>query len=261
MNDYILEAHTASGELWWRTDGLGDERRIAAWLAANKEVGDTFTTEELRRGIGDRLSADARNNAEHFQRRVRELRKAKYGSWLIPSKKHDRTLQQGQYRLERVGWYPALGARPNDPSAVSASTRRAVINRDGRRCVICGIGAGEPYPGRPDTNAVLTVGHVVPGISNGSGDLSNLQTECAECNEPARSNTETPESPGSLITEVANFNVGDLRRLQAWVGQGRRGRDRVDTAFDRYRALSPGGKAEFKTALDGILGLRGRGPG
>lgn len=246
--------------LWWRLSKwpkskrtFGDEPRIAAWLAFNKVVGDTFTTTELRDALGDRLSPTSRNNNEHFQRRIRELRRPSDG-WIFPSIKHDRTLQVGEYRLDKIGWHPALGPRPKPPNIVSAKTKRLVLARDGSRCILCGVGTGEPYPGRLDSAAVMTVGHVHAGIFGGSSDISNLRTECSECNEGSRSDTGTPETSDSVLATIQNFKTEELKRLHGWATAGQRSRDRVDQAFDRIRALSPGDRDKVLSQLHQMLG-------
>lgn len=244
-HDYPVEAYSPSGELWWELvswpgmkRAFGDEPRIAAWLAFNKEPGDVFTTDELRNALGHRLSATSRNDREHFQRRIRELRSVRDG-WIFPSVKHDRNLDVGDYKLERIGWHPALGKRPRDATKVTAKNKRLVLERDHYRCFHCGVIAGEPHPGDPLKTAVLTVGHIVSAEAGGTGNPSNLRAECAECNETARSDTRVPESFDSVVTSINNLNGADRRKLLQWAVAGQRGRDKVDEAYDRYRLLTP----------------------
>lgn len=244
---YPAAAYTPEGELWWQLP-FGDEQKIAAWLAFNKVVGDTFTTVELRYSLGDGLSEKSRNDREHFQRRLRELRSRRDG-WKFPSVKQDRSLAVGHYRLDRVGWHPALGPRPKDPTKFSARTRREVIERDHYRCTLCGVIAGEPYPEDPERPAALTVGHIIPRDHGGSGDASNLRAECALCNEVSRSDTRVPESFDVLRISIDNLKSADRTRLLQWILGAQRVRDRVDEAYDRYRALSPGDQEMMRQHL------------
>lgn len=265
MTDYPdlvfpAEAYVDSKTLWWHlstwpggNQKFGDEPRIAAWLAFNKKVGQTFTTEELRKALGNQLSPTSRNNAEHFQRRIRQLRSDRDG-WVFPSIKHDRTLDMGSYRLERIGWHPALGERPKKLDVVSAKTRRKVYTRDGYRCLICGVGANEPYPRRSDSHAVLTIGHVIPEALGGSGHISNLRTECAECNEPARSDTGVPPSHSEVMVLLHNFKMTELTKLHSWILAGRRYRDRVDEAYDQIRMLRPEDRDAVILSLSRMIG-------
>lgn len=237
---YSNAAYAADGKLWWESD-IGDEQKIASWLAFNKSVGDVFTTQELRDALGN-------NSNEHFQRRVRALRDQRDG-WQIPSRKYDRSLGPGQYRVDKVGWHPALGVRPIDNTAISARTRRGVLERDNFRCALCGVIAGEPYPGNPAHTAVLTVGHVTPRDRGGSGRPSNLRTECAICNETVRSDTRASESFEVLRISIDNLRTADRAKLLEWVQAERRVRDQVDEAYDRYRMLSPGDQAGMREHL------------
>lgn len=242
---YPPDAFGGGVNLWWQLSHwpgtrrrIGDEPKIAAWLAFNKSPGDRFTTDELRNAIGDRLSATSRNNREHFQRRIRELR-SECDGWIFPSAKHDKGLDVGDYKLERIGWHPAVGPRPKDKTAISAKTRRRVLERDNYRCFHCGVRAGESYPGRPNRTAVITVGHVIPRDRGGSGHESNLRAECALCNEAARSDTRVPEDFTVLRISIDNLKSVDRTRLLEWITASQRIRDRVDEAYDRYRQLSP----------------------
>lgn len=250
------EAYAPDGTLWWqlktwpgKTRKLGDEIKIAAWLASTKFVGEQFTTEDIRIALGDGLE---KNDKEHLQRRLRELRNR--DGWAIPSKKYDRTLPLGHYRLDFVGWHPHLGPRPKRTGGVSAKTKRIVIDRDGRRCQVCGIGANEPYPDRPNKVAVLTAGHITPGSFKGADDLSNLQAECSLCNEAIRSDTGRPETYEEVIGEFRLLKKTELERIHSWTAQGHRTRDKADAAYDRFRMLSPGDKIKIEAELKKMLG-------
>lgn len=251
-----MEAPNASdaqvgGVPWWELETwpgtkrpLGDEPRIAAWLAFNKSVGDTFTTEELREALGHRLSKTSRNDREHFQRRIRAVRSVRDG-WVFPSVKHDRTVDSGNYRLDSVGWHPSLGPRRPDPTTVSAKVKREVLERDHYRCFHCGVIVNEPYPDDPAQLAVMTVGHVVPAEFGGTGSPSNLRAECAHCNEASRSATSTPESLPGVKAAVNNLGNKDRTRLMEWLVARHRGREAVDEAYDRARLLAPGDHEEL----------------
>ncbi len=59
-------------------------------------------------------------------------------------------------------------------SGLPLRTRFAVLERDGRRCVICGASASD--------GAVLEVDHITPVSMGGMHGLMNLQTLCFDCN-------------------------------------------------------------------------------
>jgi hypothetical protein len=253
---YPPEAYAPSGELWWELETwpgtrrpFGDERKIAAWLAFHVDEGDTFTMRDLRNALGDELIP---NDAEHLNRRLRALRP---DGWLVPTNKDDRTLPVGVYRLDQKGWHPGLGARPRK-QLVSQGMRRRILDRDGRRCVVCGVGEGEPYPNEPGTRAVLTVGHRLPQEMGGrSDDPNNLQAECKRCNEPVRQEMGIPESLDDVLLDVRRLKKDELRRLLAWMQTGHRTRDRLDSVYDRARALSAGEREQLVGRLRLMLGL------
>ena len=252
---YPTEAYAPSGDLWWELDHIpgtkrrfGGERRIAAWLTFNVDEGELFTMRDLRNALGDEAVP---NDAEHLNRRLRNLRP---DGWVIPSNKDDRTLGIGVYRVERKGWHPAIGARPKR-EAVSADARRRIFDRDGRRCVICGVGEAEPYPNEPGTKAVLTVGHRTPRELGGSStDLNNLQTECQRCNEPVRQAMGLPESLAEVLPDVRSLRKAELRDLLTWLQAGQRTRNRLDSIYDRARMLSAGERDELAAKLRAMLG-------
>lgn len=253
--DYPPEAYAPDGTPWWqlRTSPgsktkFGAERKIAAWIAFNVEVGSTFSIRDVRSALG---SGAVPNDDEHTNRRFRKLRER--DGWIMPSNKDDRTLSVGVYRLEKVGWHPGLGTeRPRDERPSRADARK-VFERDGRRCVICGVGSGEPYPGEPGTAAVLTVGHRVPRDMSGGRELSNLQTECKYCNEAVRQEMGKPQDLEDVMPSVRALRKDDLRNLLAWLQQGYRQRGRVDEVFDRLRALSAEERTDAAAAVRRML--------
>lgn len=188
------------------------------------------------------------NTKEHFQRRIRSLRSQRDG-WQIASFQDDRTLAAEHYRVDKIGWHPALGPRPTDPQAVSARTRTIVLRRDGSRCQICGVGDGEPYPGQPDSTAVMTVGHVLSREYEGRSDLGNLRAECALCNEQLRSDGAKPESAEEVWKAVRKLSTASVMRLQQWLIAGHRTRDALDEAYDRLRKLAPADRDDLQQRI------------
>ena len=256
---YPPSAYAPNGQLWWQPSSrdennhpLGVERRLAAWLAFNKQVGDTFTTKEVRVALGEREKPNA---DEHFQRRLRQLRK---DGWDIPSTKYDASLKAGQYRVDKIGWHPAIGERPKRVSFVSATDRAAVFKRDGSRCQVCGVGAGEPYPGEPDTKAVMTVGHVLSQNFGGVGKIANLRTECSRCNEPIRSEGGKPESSEEVVTAARGLRTADRRRLYQWITAGHRIWEPIDEVYDRFRRLTPGDREVAAAEIAKAAGITQR---
>lgn len=232
-DDYPEEAFSPDGVLWWEQEFhtgtrqvFGGEQKLAAWLYWNVDEGSTFTMPVLRDALD--------SSAEHLNRRLRSLREL---GWVLPSYQDDRTLSTGQYRVEVKGWWPGEGARPRTGGAVSQRIRRIVFDRDGSRCVICGVGSGEQYPGEPTSRATMTIGHRIAQALGGSDRPDNLRTECSRCNEPRREEGRRPERFDEIFTEIRRFSREDLRTLHQWVVDGQRGRSKVDEIYDRLRSL------------------------
>lgn len=253
-SEYPAEAYAEDGVLWWELEHepggkrkFGAERKIAAWLAFNRDKGETFTMRDLR----DALGTDATPNAdEHLNRRMRRLRA---DGWEITSNAGDKSLPIDAYRIDAKGWHPGQGPRPK-ADAISKRLEREVFERDGYRCVICGVGRGEPYPGKPDSHAVITVGHRQAREHKGSSkDPDNLETQCKPHNEPVREEL-LPESLDEVLIGLKRLKREELEKLETWLSQDYRSRDRLDVIHDRARSLSPDERQEFLVEVRKRLG-------
>ena len=257
MTDYPPEAYAPNGQLWWELEfepgskrPYGVERKLAAWLRFHKKPGETFTTKEARAALGE---PSRPNDDEHFQRRLRQLRQK--DGWVIPSTKYDISLLPEQYRIDKIGWYPGCGYERPSKSPISRTKRRAVFDRDGWACVVCGARSGETRLDNPDATVVLTIGHVLSAEFGGGVDIRNLRTECSECNEPVRSELAKPESPEEVETAARRLGKVDRLRLAQWISDGQRTRDTAEKVYDRYRMLSPGDREVAKAAILQLAGI------
>lgn len=241
--EYPQAAYAPSGDLWWELKfhpgtrrPYGVELKVAAWLAFNVPVGGHFTTKEVRAVLGEN---DIPNSDEHFQRRLRELRK---DGWGLSSNKYDRNVPPEYYRIDQVGWHPGLGEMRPKRRGVSTTLSRQVFDRDGWRCRVCGIASGQQY--EDGTHARLTVGHVLADEFGGKPTIGNLRAECSHCNEPVRNDLAKPESTEEIMTAVRNLPNRDLERLAEWLRVGERTRSRVDVLYDRIRQPPEDSRAE-----------------
>ena len=76
---------------------------------------------------------------------------------------------------------------------IPAAMRREIIERDGNRCVYCGIRSGQlTFPG--PFRAVIHVDHVYPDSRGGDTQPWNLVCSCSRCNM-CKSNR-TPKEAG-----------------------------------------------------------------
>lgn len=247
---YPAEAHSPSGKFWWelrfwpgKRVKFGVEPKLAAWLNFNAQIGEVLTIRQLRRMVG---SAAAANTDEHFNRRFRELRKYR---WIVHSSRDAGDLEQDEYRLKQVGAPIWLGKSKHGTRRVSEKTRREVFDRDGHRCLLCGIGAGEIYPDQPHRRARLTLGHFVAGSLRGAANAANLRTECARCNEPVKEEAQRSESAAEIWPKIRGRSRADKSRLLTWISNGYRERDAVDRLFDQVRALPALQRDEIKARL------------
>jgi hypothetical protein len=236
--EYPAQAYSASGELWWkltswprRNQRFGTEPKLASWLNFNAKVGDVFTIRQLRKALGD---AAGPSTHEHFNRRLRSLRRYR---WIVFSSRDAGDLKPDQYRLQEIGAPIWLGKSKYSGKGISDKTRRDVFDRDGHRCVLCGVGAGEPYPDQPTKLARLTIGHFVADSLRGPNDPANLRTECSRCNEPLKEEARRSESADEISPKVRSLSRRDKMRLFTWMENGYRERDAVDRLFDQIRIL------------------------
>ncbi|MFJ9011969.1 HNH endonuclease [Streptomyces canus] len=254
------ESRAPDGTPWWelsiqpgtKKKRFGQERRLTAWLWFNKDVGDTFTMRELRAALGP----DIAETSEHLNRRLRELRKC---GWVIPSQRSDATLAQDEYRLKEKGgrlWLDSERAK-YERFAPSARIRRLVMDQDGSRCRICGLGVDDTYPedGEP---VRLTIGHLVPQErlkSRGArDDLNNWRTECSRCNETVRDEVPDPEQYDEVLAGLKRLTKNEAGELLNWMRKGERPRSRVDQAYDRARKLSVKDRAALVDHLAARVG-------
>jgi hypothetical protein len=255
MAEYPADAYSPSGTLWWQLEfwpgkkksKFGAEPKLASWLNFNAKVGDVFTLRQLREVLGDSAGP---NTHEHFNRRLRNLRK--YG-WSFHSNRDSVELRPDEYRLAEIGTPIWLGKSKFGKKATSDKIRREVFERDGHRCLICGIGAGEYYPDQPTKKARLTLGHFVADSLRGSNDAANLRTECSRCNEPAKEVVARSESAAEILPKIRNLSKAEKIRLLSWIERGQRERDTVDRLFDQYRSLPSSQRDEIRVNLQQTL--------
>lgn len=221
---------------------MGGQHRAAAYLWFQKAVGEAFSMRELREALGEEAGPD---DAEHLNRRLRELRKH---GWRFDSYKDRQGQATDSYLLVEKGARTWLGER-REVDAVSATVRRLVLDRDGNRCVVCGVGAGEPYPEDPDSRARMTIGHRRAGARLANASPDNLQTECARCNEPSGDAIPDPETLEAVMAAVRRLGAKDRRNLLAWIEAGHRQRSQLDLAYDRTRRLSESERASVRARL------------
>jgi 5-methylcytosine-specific restriction endonuclease McrA len=225
----------------WQDSSVGAKKRVAHYLATEVGEGNVFSFQDVRRAIP---------NIEQLGRRMRELREV---GWRILSYKDTTQLQPDELLLHGVGeriWEPGY----RWPSRrLSAATRRKVFERDGQRCMVCGIDLGAEYPDRLGVVARPTVGHWVPKERGGTDDLSNLRAECHLCNESSRDLTDAPVDVDLLKRRIRELTRGDKQLLASWMLGGRRTFTKPEQLWAEYNQLSQPDRDDVREALSASL--------
>lgn len=254
--DLPTNAYRTDGEPLWSPlplpggkRRLGDEPRIAAWLAFTHGVGGVFTMRELRRALGGDA---APNDAEHLNRRLRNLR-TKW-DWQIDSARDDGSLRTDQYRVVTVGWYPGSPQPKPVNDAPSDKTRRLVFERDQHTCVVCGATAGEPYDDLPDRRVRMTLGHRTPGARlTRAATVDDLQAECSRCNEVVRDQVFDPVTLPQILPMVRALSRRDKQSLLDWLRSGARAKSDAERAYQFARRLSASEQDRLRDVLETTL--------
>lgn len=248
-DEFPPDAFAPTGDLWWRLrvapgkkkQPFGAERRISAWLAFNRKVGEVFTMRDLRRALGE---DDIPDDAEHLNRRLRNLRG---DGWEIYSQRDDGSLAHVEYRIAKVGWHPGTGESRPKKGGISERMRALVLKRDKSTCAVCGIVEGDPYPDNPGRKAVLTAGHRVPDRRLGrNATAEDLQAECERCNRAVRDEMPDPETLEEVLPEVRLMKRNEKKELLSWFEHGR-SPSRVQQIYSRARRLT---KVEQERLVD-----------
>ncbi len=230
----------------------GARNRVAYYLATEVGEGNTFTIDTLR----DLIRREDGRGIDEVDRRTRDLRDL---NWVIRNYKDMASLRPNELYLERIvdrTWEP--GYKVPRPSTLGANDRRAVYERDGSRCAVCGIDFGDEYPhlaaNGKRVKARPTIGHWVPKERGGTDDLSNLRPECHLCNEQSRNLTGTPVDIELVKRKIGQLKREDKRKLSSWMLMNRRSFSDLDNAWAEINQLPATDKATIMTLLGEMLG-------
>lgn len=227
----------------WTNDKLGTRIRVALWLYTEIGEGQRFSKQQLRKAIPD---------VEQIDRRMRDLRPA---GWIIKTYRDMASLSADELFLEKVGthvWKP--GQRSVGLRAISGKVRREVMERDGHRCVRCGVSAGEEYFDDPGSYARLTLGHVTPHKHGSGAQLEDLVTECARCNETTKHLTGVQFSAEQVWDRIQELPKKEKIKLLAWMAAGRRATTDTEQIWARYRQLPAAHRDDLEKRLGLVLG-------
>jgi hypothetical protein len=136
--------------------------------------------------------------SDSWTRRLRELRKPRYGAYIILSARDRNGLAPDEY------WFPQQERKDPQPSVgISNRLRGEVFAQDAYTCQACGLAKGQKY--EDGRGVTLHVGHNLAESHGGAASLENCFTLCARCNE-AESNI-GPDRPNISKT------MAQVRRL------------------------------------------------
>ena len=144
--------------------GGAGRRELGDWIRS-VGVGVVFTHADIQAafpGVGQ------------IDRRVRDLRGS---GWSIVTNRQDKNLRPGQLRCDQFG----VDHRTPGPTD---SVRLAVIVRDHRQCQVCGIIAGLPYPGEPDSTANIVAAHRAGVRGHGAGRVPDHPVRLGRAEAP-----------------------------------------------------------------------------
>lgn len=227
----------------WNDDKIGAAKRVGHYLATEVGEGETFMMQDLRKIVPNRNQVD---------RRMRDLRKV---GWIIRTYKDKASLKPEQLYLEQVGDRVWEDGYKWPEEGLTSSKRRKVYDRDGRRCLVCGIDFGAEYPDRPGVVARPTIGHILPKERGGTDDLDNLRPECQLCNETARNLTAQPVDVELLKRQVVELNRHDKQMLASWMLRGQRSFTDAERLWSQYMQLPMPKRDEVREVLSSTLAV------
>jgi 5-methylcytosine-specific restriction endonuclease McrA len=222
----------------WKDATLSSRARVALYLSQEVGEGNQFHKNAVR---------EALPGIEQVDRRMRELREV---GWIIRNYKDHPSLKPNELLLENVGdavW--EVGYKSPASARVSGKVQRQVFDRDGNRCVVCGVAAGEEYPNRPGVIARMTIGHLVPKGRKGWNSLDNLRTECSFCNETVRHLSAAPVDPELLKAQIKEMPRRERALLASWVIKDKRDFTMAEELWAKYRQLPAPQRDEVRDLL------------
>ncbi|MEV3858552.1 hypothetical protein AB0J38_30085 [Streptomyces sp. NPDC050095] len=222
----------------WTDENLGTMKRAALWLATVVGEDGVFTKEDLYAEFPGVAQID---------RRVRDLRK--FG-WSILTKREDPSLDAHEQRLKVIGTpvWEAGRATLKKSDAISQTTRREVLERDGRICRSCGIAAGEEYPDGSLATAQLDIARRVVKQAGQDGEATELVTECSRCRIGGVGRAVDLDQFLAQIGGLSQFETG---LLGSWVKEDHRQFSEVEKLWATYRQLPAQTRKQVRDSLLG----------
>lgn len=210
---------------------LTSRLKAAKWLVEEVGIGNRYQVTALKRAFP---------SISQIDRRARDLRNS---GWIIHTNGDDPGLALDEHRLVHIGDLQL-------PRSPTGRVRYRVFERDGNRCVVCGIGAGETYPDEPTMTAKLTLGHWVAKAQGGDPtDEDNLRTECARCNHAIQAQQGAVAAPESVRARIDALNQRDRSSLLTWMESNSRPQPQAEVLWYQWRQLPPSVRDQLREHL------------
>ncbi len=206
------------------TTGGAGRHELGDWIRSIG-VGVVFTRADIEAafpGVGQ------------IDRRVRGLRES---GWTIVTNRQDKNLRPGQLRCDQFG----VDHRTPGPTDY---VRRAVILRDRRQCQVCGIIAGHPYPGEPDSAANIEAARRTGARGYAA---SAWEARCGRCF--GADNGHPTGDADHVWSAIDELSREDKETLLAWMEIGRRPIDNTEALFAELCAFSPRERARITASI------------
>jgi hypothetical protein len=178
--------------------------KLRDYLSSN--VGKVLRTRDLREvaGISD------------YARRIRELRDDEGLS--IKSHKERPDLRPDEYILESLERVPV-----GDPR-IPASTRKTVLDRDGKRCRLCGVTA-EPTSSTRASGVKLRIDYIEALEQGGTDQIDNVGVICSECAKTKEKARRGNQSARELVVLIRRASPAVQREVYAILKRSFEGRN------------------------------------
>lgn len=173
---------------------------------------------------------------------------------VTPSTKYDASVIREQYRVDKIGWHPGCGAPRQKRPSISKAKRRAVFERDGWMCQVCGARSGEPMVEDVDKSVVLTVCQVLSDDYGGSVDIAICAANVRTASNQSVPRQRNPSRPKRL-RRLPEFYQGDRVRMVQRIEARRQLRGPAEEVYDRYRRLATGDHETARLSIKKLAGL------
>ncbi|MFJ4877898.1 hypothetical protein ACIP93_22160 [Streptomyces sp. NPDC088745] len=220
----------------WQDTKRGTMIRCALWLVSEVGEGEVFTKTDLREAFPETSQID---------RRMRDLRDR---GWVIATSREDPTLTSKEHRFVSMGaevWKPGQARAKTPAAAITGTQRREIFDADDHLCRVCGIAAGEPYDGSPETAQLDVARRDV--LKPGGSVVTEMVTECRRCRVGGRGHT---ADLAGLIGRMEQMGGIEREHFAQWLAADRRDFSLMERLWGEYRTLPAESRKAVRDAVN-----------